>query len=80
MVTVSILYFVGLASEDEVAEYYQQQIEMLDGFTEMDALAERGYLPGMSKVYMIFVYILVKNLVTSLLPAYVTWNVIDLHA
>lgn len=38
-----------LASEDEVAEYYQQQIEMLDGFTEMDALAERGFLPGMSK-------------------------------
>lgn len=38
-----------LASEDEVAVYYQQQIDTLDGFTEMDALAERGYLPGMSK-------------------------------
>ncbi|XP_010253331.1 PREDICTED: metal tolerance protein 11 isoform X1 [Nelumbo nucifera] len=35
--------------EDVVAEYYQQQIEMLEGFNEMDALAERGFLPGMSK-------------------------------
>lgn len=23
---------------------------MLEGFTEMDALAERGFIPGMSKV------------------------------
>jgi len=36
--------------EDDVAEYYQQQVEMLEGFSEMDALAERGYVPGMSKV------------------------------
>ncbi|KAM2648084.1 hypothetical protein TB1_001253 [Malus domestica] len=35
--------------EDNVAEYYQQQVEMLEGFTEMDALAERGSIPGMSK-------------------------------
>lgn len=37
--------------EDNVAEYYQQQVEMLEGFNEMDALAERGFIPGMSKVY-----------------------------
>lgn len=36
--------------EDYVAEYYQQQVEMLEGFNEMDALAERGFVPGMSKV------------------------------
>lgn len=35
---------------DEVAEYYQQQEEMFEGFSKMDALAERGFLPGMSKV------------------------------
>ncbi|GAB2222777.1 hypothetical protein Droror1_Dr00016903 [Drosera rotundifolia] len=35
--------------EDNVAEYYQQQVEMLDGFNEMDALAERGFIPGLSK-------------------------------
>ncbi|XP_021859725.1 metal tolerance protein 11 isoform X2 [Spinacia oleracea] len=35
--------------EDDVAEYYQQQVEMLEGFNEMDALAERGFVPGMSK-------------------------------
>nr|DAD27827.1 TPA_asm: hypothetical protein HUJ06_029295 [Nelumbo nucifera] len=35
--------------EDVVAEYYQQQVEMLEGFNEMDAIAERGFLPGMSK-------------------------------
>ncbi|KAL9259369.1 Metal tolerance protein 5-like protein [Drosera capensis] len=35
--------------EDNVAEYYQQQVEMLDGFNEMDALTERGFIPGLSK-------------------------------
>ncbi|GAV77068.1 Cation_efflux domain-containing protein [Cephalotus follicularis] len=38
-----------LGAEDNVAEYYQQQVEMLEGFNEMDALAERGFIPGMSK-------------------------------
>jgi cation diffusion facilitator family transporter len=38
-----------LGPEDYVAEYYQQQEEMLEGFNEMDALAERGFVPGMSK-------------------------------
>ncbi|XVE69078.1 hypothetical protein DITRI_Ditri09bG0121000 [Diplodiscus trichospermus] len=38
-----------LGTEDNVAEYYQQQVEMLEGFNEMDALAERGFIPGMSK-------------------------------
>eukprot|EP00262_Sarcandra_glabra_P007432 TRINITY_DN20239_c0_g1_i1.p1 TRINITY_DN20239_c0_g1~~TRINITY_DN20239_c0_g1_i1.p1 ORF type:complete len:396 (-),score=56.43 TRINITY_DN20239_c0_g1_i1:344-1531(-) len=42
-------YLGVLGTEDVVAEYYQQQVEMLDGFNEMDALAERGFLPGMSK-------------------------------
>ena len=35
---------------DVVAEYYQRQVEMLEGFNEMDALADHGFLPGMSKV------------------------------
>lgn len=35
--------------EDIVAEYYQQQVEMLEGFSEMDTLTDRGFLPGMSK-------------------------------
>ncbi|KAG8054820.1 hypothetical protein GUJ93_ZPchr0001g29744 [Zizania palustris] len=34
---------------DDVAEYYQQQVEMLEGFNEMDTLTDRGFLPGMSK-------------------------------
>ncbi|XP_041027402.1 metal tolerance protein 11 isoform X1 [Juglans microcarpa x Juglans regia] len=38
-----------LGPEDYVAEYYKQQVEMLEGFSEMDALAERGFIPGMSK-------------------------------
>nr|GMC98237.1 metal tolerance protein 11 isoform X1 [Ipomoea batatas] len=38
-----------LKEEDNVAEYYQQQVEMLEGFNEMDALADHGSLPGMSK-------------------------------
>ena len=37
-------------SADDVAEYYQQQLEMLEGFNEMDTLADHGFLPGMSKV------------------------------
>jgi len=36
--------------EDVGAEYYQQQVEMLEGFNEMDTLTDRGFLPGMSKV------------------------------
>ncbi|KAK8935833.1 Metal tolerance protein 5 [Platanthera zijinensis] len=39
----------SLAKEDVVAEYYQQQVEMLDGFGEMDTLTDRGFLPKMSK-------------------------------
>ncbi|KAM7257640.1 hypothetical protein ACFE04_013381 [Oxalis oulophora] len=35
--------------EDNVAEYYQHQVQMLEGFNEMDALTDRGFLPGMSK-------------------------------
>ncbi|KAG0450393.1 hypothetical protein HPP92_026804 [Vanilla planifolia] len=38
-----------LAKEDVVAEYYQQQVEMLEGFGEMDVLTERGFLPKLSK-------------------------------
>ncbi|KAJ8631657.1 hypothetical protein MRB53_024980 [Persea americana] len=38
-----------LGSEDVVAEYYQQQVEMLTVFNEMDALTERGFLPGQTK-------------------------------
>uniref|UniRef100_A0A452ZA84 Uncharacterized protein n=1 Tax=Aegilops tauschii subsp. strangulata TaxID=200361 RepID=A0A452ZA84_AEGTS len=34
---------------DVVAEYYQQQLEMLEGFNEMDTLTDRGCLPGLSK-------------------------------
>ncbi|TVT99166.1 hypothetical protein EJB05_55476 [Eragrostis curvula] len=40
---------LGHGPEDVVAEYYQQQVEMLDGFNEMDTLTDRGFLPGMSK-------------------------------
>lgn len=38
-----------LGTEDNIAEYYQQQGEMLEGFNKMDELAERGFIPGMSK-------------------------------
>ncbi|KAM3404569.1 hypothetical protein ACQJBY_007583 [Aegilops geniculata] len=34
---------------DVVAEYYQQQLEMLEGFNEMDTLTDHGCLPGISK-------------------------------
>jgi len=46
-VKLCVLVFSG--PEDNVADYYQQQVEMLEGFTEMDELAERGFVPGMSK-------------------------------
>ncbi|KAL1819318.1 hypothetical protein ACET3Z_014187 [Daucus carota] len=38
-----------LGPEDNIAEYYQQQVEMLEGFNEMDALADRGFVPRMSQ-------------------------------
>ena len=46
---------MALGPEDDVAEFYQQQVEMLKGFNEMDALAERGFIPGMSEVCVGFV-------------------------
>lgn len=39
-----------MGAGDEVAEYYQQQVEMLEGFSKMDALADHEFLPVMSKV------------------------------
>lgn len=44
---------MGSGPEDNVAEYYQQQAEMLEGFNEMDELTERGSLHRMSKVHKI---------------------------
>ncbi|KAK1285527.1 Metal tolerance protein 5 [Acorus calamus] len=38
-----------LGTGDVVADYYQQQGEMLEGFNEMDALADRGFVPGLSR-------------------------------
>lgn len=49
----SDLYYLMALGPDDVAEYYQQQVEMLEGFNEMDALAERGFVPGLSKVCLI---------------------------
>lgn len=46
-----------LGTEDGVAEYYQQQVEMLEGFNEMDALADRGFLPRISKVRMYCIFL-----------------------
>ncbi|XP_049404009.1 metal tolerance protein 11 isoform X2 [Solanum stenotomum] len=46
---VSSMSLQFLGQEDNIAVYYQQQVEMLEGFNEMDALADRGFVPGMSK-------------------------------
>ncbi|KAH7677992.1 Cation efflux protein [Dioscorea alata] len=47
-------FLCALGSEDVVAEYYEQQVQMLDGFSEMDTLADRGFLPGVSKGILVF--------------------------
>ncbi|GJM88806.1 hypothetical protein PR202_ga05372 [Eleusine coracana subsp. coracana] len=39
---------------DVVAQYYQQQLEMLESFTEMDTLTDHGFLPGMTKGILVF--------------------------
>ncbi|CAH9091317.1 unnamed protein product [Cuscuta epithymum] len=43
------MYLPIVKEEDSVAEYYQQQVEMLEGFNAMDSLADHGSAPGMSK-------------------------------
>lgn len=53
-VLISCLFYISSGQEDNIAEYYQQQVEVLEGFNEMDALAERGFIPGMSKVSISF--------------------------
>jgi hypothetical protein len=42
------LYFAG--AEKGIDEYYRQQEEMLEGFEEMDTIAERGYMPSTTQV------------------------------
>ncbi|XP_044371672.1 metal tolerance protein 5 isoform X2 [Triticum aestivum] len=49
---IANLILIGVTAQgpgDVVAEYYQQQLEMLEGFDEMDTLTDRGCLPGISK-------------------------------
>ena len=50
---IHLFCLMGSGPEDNVAEYYQQQAEMLEGFNEMDELTERGSLHRMSKVHKI---------------------------
>lgn len=60
-----IVSLMATGPEDNVAEYYQQQVEMLEGFNEMDALAERGFIPGMSKVCIAISYsVCLRNIIT----------------
>lgn len=54
LIFFSFLFYISSGQEDNIAEYYQQQVEVLEGFNEMDALAERGFIPGMSKVSISF--------------------------
>lgn len=63
-----LLLYISSGQEDNIAEYYQQQVEVLEGFTEMDALAERGFIPGMSKVLIslsVFCYLDLRWLYTQ---------------
>lgn len=52
----SFVCLMGSGPEDNVAEYYQQQAEMLEGFNEMDELTKHGCLPKMSKVHKIIFF------------------------
>ncbi|AQK89428.1 Electron transfer flavoprotein subunit alpha mitochondrial [Zea mays] len=45
--TLSAANYAG--HENVAAEYYKQQVEMLEGFSEMDAFTYRAFLPVMSK-------------------------------
>lgn len=62
---VLFLLYISSGQEDNIAEYYQQQVEVLEGFTEMDALAERGFIPGMSKVSFSLLWSLDLRLICS---------------
>ncbi|CAA6656840.1 unnamed protein product [Spirodela intermedia] len=43
-------YCLGVVGgADRIKDYYRQQVEMLEGFSEMDILADRGFIPGISK-------------------------------
>jgi hypothetical protein len=48
----------GSCSGDGVAKYYQQQEEILEGFTEMDIVTDKGVLPGMSQVWSLYLLLL----------------------
>uniref|UniRef100_A0A804MV19 Uncharacterized protein n=1 Tax=Zea mays TaxID=4577 RepID=A0A804MV19_MAIZE len=47
--TLSAANYAAQGHENVAAEYYKQQVEMLEGFSEMDAFTDRAFLPVMSK-------------------------------
>jgi len=49
---LNVPFMVLLIAQGRVivaAEYYKQQVEMLEGFSEMDTFTDRAFLPVMSK-------------------------------
>ncbi|ONM26823.1 Electron transfer flavoprotein subunit alpha mitochondrial [Zea mays] len=44
-----MVLLIAQGHENVAAEYYKQQVEMLEGFSEMDAFTDRAFLPVMSK-------------------------------
>ncbi|AQK89478.1 Electron transfer flavoprotein subunit alpha mitochondrial [Zea mays] len=44
-----MVLLIAQGHENVAAEYYKQQVEMLEGFSEMDAFTYRAFLPVMSK-------------------------------
>lgn len=72
LITLCVFILVITGQEDNIAVYYQQQVEMLEGFNEMDALADRGFVPGMSKVLIVFllVFYIYKTITNHLFLLY----------
>lgn len=58
---LNVPFMVLLIAQGRVivaAEYYKQQVEMLEGFSEMDTFTDRAFLPVMSKVCYIWTFCL----------------------
>jgi hypothetical protein len=53
-----MVLLIAQGHENVAAEYYKQQVEMLEGFSEMDAFTDRAFLPVMSKVCYIWTFCL----------------------
>lgn len=54
------LVFLNAGKRCKVADYYKKQERLLEGFSEMETMAENGFAPGsLTEVVSFFLFLLI---------------------